>query len=899
MQWGQWLHAAIARLRLSFGRARGLRTAFLAILLMAAATVAGVLSPLNDLMYDAVSEVRVFSSVRPAVLLLEIPFGMDGRRIDWATLCQRVEQSGARSVVITIPLANLNADYLMTNRCAKVTVVGVRVAERDGDESATVATLQRLEAAGLEVGLLPSQFGPQDTHRVPLAYRLGDRRWPSLFATAAMSQQRRELDEFIPDLRRPPESIPAVSLQRVLDDGVVPEVGRDRVVLIGYASDPMLQTVAIPGRRDSVSLLRFQGLVVDAMLGGASIFIQDSGRQVAALVLIALIFVVSLQPLPLRSGMMLLLMTCLAEGLLGMGMLGFFGVWIPLSEVFVLEAMIFLGVYRSKATEDGKQLRAVLGAASQQLQKRTRPPNFLQTEEHWTFVIRLVDQTLLLNRTIFLDRVVGDHRLKEIVALRCSIADIGEPRRDYERTPYTTAIGAGGMIEVDNYLKNSAPGERQFLTPLIFGGEVMGFWAFGIGAEACSHTHDLAASVNAIAEQVARLLYQRKAWQDDQSRADNRINTIFEDGTQAAYRELGQSVLLMEQRLTSLEDIFTHQTNAAILYDLFGRVVLINTKMSDLVAPAGISPYSLTVTDFLAQLAARPGDRIRPLMRNLIMERQTFSLPVEMPVATDRKFLLKVNALSQDEENSDSAEKASPFRLSGVLVELIDVTEADVAMRTKTDLLTLVGHKLANHVESIMAAAYLIDWRETPLAERERARQLLAEATAELPKLIDSATRLLARESATTDVGSFPINPMRPLAMAAKAVESALAERQLRFEHDVPSFASLVVIDPAMLKKVFVVILKFLAEDAATGTVLSMEIMAWEGELHLLFRNEGFGIPAERLREFLDSSRSGERLDRFHDLRQARQLVAEGGGSLEFASEIGQGSKAGLHLPLY
>jgi len=117
------------------------------------------------------------------------------------------------------------------------------------------------------------------------------------------------------------------------------------------------------------------------------------------------------------------------------------------------------------------------------LQDYMLPPDFYKLDEHWGQVITFVDQTLNLNRVIFLEKVEGDHRVREVQALRCSLDDIDERRRDFERVPYSDAIAEGGPIKLTSRLFFKGPAGvsfEEYLVPLLFGGGVQGFWAFDV-----------------------------------------------------------------------------------------------------------------------------------------------------------------------------------------------------------------------------------------------------------------------------------------------------------------------------------------------------------------------------------------------------------------------------------
>ena len=67
------------------------------------------------------------------------------------------------------------------------------------------------------------------------------------------------------------------------------------------------------------------------------------------------------------------------------------------------------------------------------LSKKVLPPSFFQTQDPWDKLHSFINQQLNLRRSIFLTKVPSDHRVEAIHALNCSIEDIKEMRRDFQR----------------------------------------------------------------------------------------------------------------------------------------------------------------------------------------------------------------------------------------------------------------------------------------------------------------------------------------------------------------------------------------------------------------------------------------------------------------------------------
>ena len=115
-------------------------------------------------------------------------------------------------------------------------------------------------------------------------------------------------------------------------------------------------------------------------------------------------------------------------------------------------------------------------------------------------------------------------------------------------------------------------------------GEVLGFLAMSVLVKHCKAFFAQEAALSPIAEQIAKLLYQRQLWQAQQAQASHVWQTWLQDSNSQAFTKITRAVSLMEQRLHMVEQSFAQTSQAAIVYDLFGRVLLANAQMQQRLA---------------------------------------------------------------------------------------------------------------------------------------------------------------------------------------------------------------------------------------------------------------------------------------------------------------------------
>jgi len=260
------------------------------------------------------------------------------------------------------------------------------------------------------------------------------------------------------------------------------------------------------------------------------------------------------------------------------------------------------------------------------------PPDFYNLDEHWARVITFVDQTLNLNRVILLERVEGDHRVREVQALRCSLQDIDERRRDFERAPYSDAIAEGGPIVLQQRLFFSESSESphdQYMVPLLFGGEVQGFWAFDVDPTVADSADNFLGTIRNFAGQIAELLYHRHRWMEQHDAQKKILPRFFRlDVAKGSSQKIGELLELLDNRLIALQAVFDGLATAAIQYDLFGRVVQLNDSMEAFMRQQNLPGYELTALDFLTTLTNMPPNEARGLLRRVVADRNDFLIPV-------------------------------------------------------------------------------------------------------------------------------------------------------------------------------------------------------------------------------------------------------------------------------
>ncbi|MDX2455870.1 MAG: CHASE2 domain-containing protein, partial [Gammaproteobacteria bacterium] len=470
---------------------RGMYLAVLVTVVIGMASLSGVLRQVQGWCYDQfVNVAPLINTVNNQLVVVEVAAqGATLGEEDWMLLLDTVQGLGARQVVLSELPPQAGAAFFEQLRNFSNVVVGRPLKRQEnGVEKLTIdAWPAALAGADIPFGVMALPVADHGISRAFTARILVDEgRLPSL---AVATAQARGMsippgNKYLINFHDGRDVLPRISATHVLNNALIPELVAGRTVLIGMApgmGTPGIHTPINRGK-EPLSLLKFQGYALNTLLDGTAIRVAGPAWLFGLLLITAFASLFIYQWLNVRPGGWFTVGMLLLYSGVGWFLLHYLCIWGPVLELTLSQIFLYLLIARLKMTLNESALRKLIADSSGKLHASAIPDNFYNSPEHWTQVITLVDQVLHLRRLIFLEKIKGDHRVQEVKALNCSIDVIDERRRDYERTPYSTAIAEGGPILLEKtYLKLLDDEEEdQYLVPLIFAGDVLGFWAFGV-----------------------------------------------------------------------------------------------------------------------------------------------------------------------------------------------------------------------------------------------------------------------------------------------------------------------------------------------------------------------------------------------------------------------------------
>jgi len=695
--------------------------------------------------------------------------------------------------------------------------------------------------------------------------------------------------------------LPKINLQRILKEKSLPEIIKGKIVLIGRQLDTKTENIITPITKNGprMSLLDFHGYALNTLLAKNEIGDLSALFKIFIHLAIFIIGFIIFQFVNVR--MSILLNALIIGSYIVVFVLSsvFLDLWVPLTEVIFSQSVIFLYIYFNKVIRDNLTAHRMLIDLSLKLKQRLFPQNFHSSPEYWDQIITMMSQTLHLNKAIFLDRISHDHRVKEVKSFNCSVDDINEKRRDYTRTPYSTAIEEKGIIQIEKvrFFKHTKHNELEFLVPLTFTGQVLGFLAYTIDSDQLEKTPRFTSIMKNFTTQVGEMLYIRHQWQLQQISDDSSLKKYLRmEGDAFAYKKLNESLKILEQRLSLTEEVLNELDTAIILYDLFGRVLYVNEKMHSLCRVSGLNPEDSNALDLGVALSMKDRTMFQGFLQNVILNRNTISLSVHLPSAPENQYALNIRALTHDPNNLNMFDK-KPFQITGILFELIDITNVKKLMNAKIRLFDVHHYKLRRSLEIVMLGSAILEQYKKIHKDHEKIFEMIDGSVDEIEDSLKEIRSQLKQDIFPSDVDHFIINPKDMIEEVVPQVSKDALAKKVAIEVNLPDeenfvFASL------FFESVVHLFLKILINDALKDSKIKISTFQIAGKSGYRFSNHGSGMDQSLLDEYINtpSEDSEEDTVEYRKLYAVAKQIIKWGGKLEATSEVGVGIQFDIYL---
>ncbi len=833
-------------------------------------------------------------SERPSVLIVEVNAAENYGLTQWQTLFDALVEAGPQALVfrnwpaewLTAPPQSLHESLFVLG-----TQPFVRVNDKDFNAAGHLAAapLPALEEGVARVAWLslPAEMASGSEMKDPQ---------PTLVARAAGAVPVGQGEVVRVNFMMGDGAIPVLDAGRVLTGDLLAEMVAGNVVLIGAVSPPGQPGLVTPLSQDYplLSPLHFDAYAIETLLSRSAIEDLAGWQVVLCLGLICILALWGYQYLTLLYAVVVTLFCAALYLLVAGGTLHFLHLRVPVTLLWLVQGLCFLSVFYSRRLAESRAMSRLAWGLNAKVKARMIPTGFMSSDNPWPQITALINQTLQLRRTILLSVVEGESRVQEIQALGCSLDDIDEQRRDYRRTPYLSAVEKAAPYRLSRpYLRDSSDNkhEVQYLIPLLHDETVLGFWAFGIDAQQMADVDEFETLIDDFAQQIAELLYQRIQWQLGERRKPLRELLNLRAGTRL-HRELRHTLGLIERRLTGLERGFEILSTAAATYDLFGWLTYANAKFEALAAKAGVSLYEKTALDLLVALTGLSVDEARARLRDVLVAHQEVRLTAEK-IQHIGRFDLHLRPF-RPLEGGEAEASLSRFQTSGIMFEVIDLSQVSSIAQLREDLLIHYQAQLRNDLGTLSMAHQLINTPGLEASRQALASQMIDQKLTHSVNALSMMESELAKVSSLADAELFPTALPHLIEQTLRAYEVRYEQSlQDRFAQPLPTLVSLVMVDKLQMQDVLTTALRLLIEDSKPDAPLALIASERQDEgvrvVELRLANQGFGMPGEQIATLQTADPDSITDPLLSQLLRARVQMTDWGTRMQILSELDQG----------
>jgi len=260
--------------------------------------------------------------------------------------------------------------------------------------------------------------------------------------------------------------------------------------------------------------------------------------------------------------------------------------------------------------------------------------------------------------------------------------------------------------------------------------------------------------------------------------------------------------------------------------------------------------------------------------------------------------------LRDDGTSFPLAYESAPLPEGGTVLTLSDVSEQRAADQRQAELISVVSHELRTPLTSIRSVLGLL--ASGLLGQLTgRGQGMLDVAVNNTDRLIRLLSDLLDLErlqSGNTSFGSEPCNAHDLMLCAADSVRGMAEEAQVTI-HVSPTDASLIADRDRLLQVLINLLSNAIKFSPAAGASVWLDVEAASGEILFRVRDEGRGIPSDKLETIFERFAQVESDDSRRKggsglgLAISRAIVQQHGGQIWAESTPGAGTTLCVALP--
>ena len=226
---------------------------------------------------------------------------------------------------------------------------------------------------------------------------------------------------------------------------------------------------------------------------------------------------------------------------------------------------------------------------------------------------------------------------------------------------------------------------------------------------------------------------------------------------------------------------------------------------------------------------------------------------------------------------------------------------AEVALRTRDEVLAVVSHDLRNPLSVIDMCAASLSHKLPPDDAARSLVRTIESSTAWMNRLIEDLLDVARVEAGRLALERSPHDLVRVISEATVMLEPLIAEKSLTLREELPDYLPRAHVDSRRIVQVLENLVSNAVKHTAAGGEIRIHAEASNGEIRVSVRDTGSGIPSENLPHLFDrfwQARGARRGGAGLGLAIAKGIVEAHGGRMWVESELGSGSVFGFSIPL-
>lgn len=351
-------------------------------------------------------------------------------------------------------------------------------------------------------------------------------------------------------------------------------------------------------------------------------------------------------------------------------------------------------------------------------------------------------------------------------------------------------------------------------------------------------------------------------------------------------RRLHQALSDKEEEKNKLASILANMSDGVVAADRKGRIILMNQKAEGMLDQKEIDVLGLKISDVLSFPEAVEQE-------TMFLENGRFLLDFDQE---ELPFALQINV--------------SPLHggetLQGIIAVLQDVTQQEQLERDRKEFVANVSHELRTPLTTIKSyIEALLDGAMTEPKLTDKFLGVVHQETGRMIRLVHDLLQLSKMDTKRIPLHLEETNLEQLVRQVVDRFAIPLKQRDLRLESRIESNLPVLRLDQDQIIQVLDNILSNAIKYSFAQGTIKVHVYSNAEDVIIEVHDEGIGIPRAEIHHIfkrfyrVDKARSREMGGTGLGLSIAREMILAHNGRIDIESDIGEGTKVTICVPIY